>query len=401
MKIMDRFHRLIGYLLISSFTATASAQPLTTNQTQAKAIKTTAKPQPIMDSGERFLFVVDTSSRMRKLDDASGQTLFDLIFSGVSSHMTNGDTFGLWTFNEQAYAGQFPMQVWHSASNLPLASVAATFLKQQKYDGKARIGPLLTRLASVVTAVKDVNIFIISDGNTPLEGTALDTVLNGVYNQKRKEQKASKKPFITTLVMRGGQLVQGDVTLPGEAIQLPARVPKPVVAKTTTTPPRKPSAANTNSFKGKVLAQAPPDPRTNFVMRATPPPVSGTIVTQTSKTNIQAQGATVSTAIVASASVPTHPSHSSQTTNTPAAAPPPFSAFVAATPVAAREKTVDAIAPVAATLAPANPLLRPGGLIMSGALLLLAALTMLYWGLRRVRAASAQTSFISRSMDRH
>src|SRR4029453_3929583 len=86
----------------------------------------------------RFLFVVDTSSSMKRLDAANRQTIFDLIYDGLNGRMRSNDTYGLWTFAEDAHAGEFPMQIWNPTNNLNLATEAATFLKSRPYKGKVR-----------------------------------------------------------------------------------------------------------------------------------------------------------------------------------------------------------------------------------------------------------------------
>jgi hypothetical protein len=58
--------------------------------------------------------------------------VFDLIFSGIDGYMRDGDTFGVWTFDEEVGTGKFPMQVWNSEKPLEGASRAATFVRGQE-----------------------------------------------------------------------------------------------------------------------------------------------------------------------------------------------------------------------------------------------------------------------------
>src|SRR5262245_56979671 len=101
MKIMDG-RLALGCALLLSATLSAATNP------------------PAPPPGQRFLFLVDTSAAMKKIDASTRQALFDLIHSGINGQMTNGDTFGIWTFNEQVYTGQFPMQTWHVDRVVPL-----------------------------------------------------------------------------------------------------------------------------------------------------------------------------------------------------------------------------------------------------------------------------------------
>ena len=77
----------------------------------ATTIASTSASKAAADGG-RFLFVVNTSSSMRRIEPATRQAVFDMVFTGLNGYMRSGDTFGLWTFNEETQAGDFPMQVW-------------------------------------------------------------------------------------------------------------------------------------------------------------------------------------------------------------------------------------------------------------------------------------------------
>src|SRR2546426_10053828 len=89
-------------------------------------------PQKPAPSGNRFLFVVETSAAMNHLEHGGRQAVFDLIYSGFEGRMRKGDTYGIWTFNQNVYAGVYPMQVWDGQRNLEHASAVGRFLKGQK-----------------------------------------------------------------------------------------------------------------------------------------------------------------------------------------------------------------------------------------------------------------------------
>src|SRR6185503_19629288 len=113
--------------------------------------KSTNSPAPLPD-GDRFLFIVETSASMRKLDAASRQAVFDMIFTGLNGRMKESDTYGIWTFNEQTHPGLFSMQTWKSAEALQQASAAALFLKNQPYELHPQIGVALVKLDTVIRA---------------------------------------------------------------------------------------------------------------------------------------------------------------------------------------------------------------------------------------------------------
>ena len=223
----------------------------------AAPVQKTARPP---STAERFLFVVNTSSSMKRLDAANRQTLFDLIYEGLNGRMRSNDTYGIWTFDENTYAGEFPMQIWNPTNNLNLASQAATFLKSRRYRGATQFQPMVGKLMSVIRTVKDVNIFIISDGDTPFAGTSVDQTVNASYAARATERRRAKKPFITTLVARDGSISAGSVTIAGEPIALPDR-PVPVrTVKADISTLRSASSNSTQMSTGAVSASVQPKP---------------------------------------------------------------------------------------------------------------------------------------------
>ena len=60
----------------------------------------TQVPKKGATDGNRFLFVVDTSRTMKRIEDAGKEVAFNLVHSGIENRMQAGDTFGVWTFSE-------------------------------------------------------------------------------------------------------------------------------------------------------------------------------------------------------------------------------------------------------------------------------------------------------------
>jgi hypothetical protein len=195
----------------------------------AIAAPSAAPPPPY--EGNRFLFVVETSSAMKKLAEATRQTVFEMILSGLDGQMQPGDTFGLWTYQTEPRTGRFPMQVWHPTNALASATRAAVFLGEQKYSGKANTVDLLLDLGALRRAVGDLNVFILSDGSTQFQGTQFDPLINAQFDLLQKKRARAKKPFVTTLIVRDGKTINGFAFLAGEHIPLPGlRKPPPALA---------------------------------------------------------------------------------------------------------------------------------------------------------------------------
>jgi hypothetical protein len=196
--------------------------------------RATPKPPTPPSNAQRFLFIVNTSASMRRLEHDGRQALFDMIYTGLDGYMQTGDTYGLWTFNDQITAGAFPMQGWNTNQLLSLASRATLFVKEQPYSGKKPcLEGVVTAAQSVLRVVEDLNILIISDETPHLQGTPFDDLVNGLYEKFADEVHRTGKPIVTSIVARDGLLANATVTLAGERIFLPPRpelVPPPAPA---------------------------------------------------------------------------------------------------------------------------------------------------------------------------
>jgi hypothetical protein len=228
-----------------------------TGQTNTPARRAPAKPPRAVPAGNRFLFILETSAAMNRLEHGGRQAIFDLIFSGIDGRMRNGDTYGIWTFNELPYAGFYPMQTWTAQQNLELATGAGRFLKTQKYEKNGNLTNLLKQVQAVVRTVKDLNVVIVTDANTPANGTPFDAELNAQYRANAPQVRETKRPLITTLTARAGQITATCVTLAGETIVLADLAPQTNHAVKAEVGPL-PGPAATN--EAAALATAPKKP---------------------------------------------------------------------------------------------------------------------------------------------
>src|SRR5687767_13157288 len=192
--------------------ATAMAAPVglaqaasSTARTNSPARRTPATPAKTIPDGNRFLFILETSAAMNKLEHGGRQAIFDLIYSGMDGRMRNGDTYGIWTFNELPYVGFYPMQIWDARKNLEQATAAGRFLKTRKYEKNGNLTNLLQQVQTVVRMVKDLNVVIVTDANTLSSGTPFDPEINAQYLAHAPQVRETKRPLITTLTARAGQ----------------------------------------------------------------------------------------------------------------------------------------------------------------------------------------------------
>src|SRR6266702_5793055 len=194
-----------------------------------------ARPPKAPADGNRFLFVVATSQSMGRFEHSGRQAVCDLIYSGIDSQMRAGDTYGVWTFSDQIHAGVFPLQVWNPKATLPLASRVGLFLEAQQYGKGARLDRVMAKLLPLIRSVKDVNILIISDGESRLKGTPFDDRINSTAHKISFNARRAKKPVVNTLVARDGKIISVPIVIAGEPVKLPgliALAQKPPAAET-------------------------------------------------------------------------------------------------------------------------------------------------------------------------
>ncbi len=426
-------------LLLLACVGFSDLSPAATNVASTSTLKAAA-------DGGRFLFVVNTSSSMRRIEPATRQAVFDMVFTGLNGYMRSGDTFGLWTFNEETQAGDFPMQVWDAQNPMDTAARVAAHLRTQRYSGGSDTSALMPKLQSVIGAVRNVTIFIVMDAGTKFEGTSFDESANNSIQRQAREQARAKKPFITTIIAREGRVAAAFVTIAGQPINLPER-PAPALVKKPAAPAAvaeaKPASApapipipqrakiieivsKTNAPKpvvesntaapAVVVAPPPPAPKPVPAPEPVVTPQAALIITNAPKVTNEVVAFAVARVEplppvpVAAAT----PAHTPEQEPAPKPVPPAFTALMPKPKmrVSARElmpQPIEAQVPVepldasvqsmqAAVVVP-QPGLSPMVLLIIGGLLLASAMFLIAVVLRRLRPAP-QPSLISQSMDR-
>lgn len=219
---MTKFYLLL--LIISNFAGLSFSAELSTGSSTNLAREE-----------NRFLFVVETSLPMGRMSKAAAETVRELIGSGMQGQMQPGDTFGIWTFNEQLSA-EFPMQQWTPAGSEKFAQDAFDYLKKKRFEKKAVLLTVIKPLSPVIKSSRAITVILISGGKEPMSGTPFDQEINSVYPVYASELREAKLPFVTILVGRNGKWVAHSVNSSLGPIQIPNPpiVPVPVVLRPAT-----------------------------------------------------------------------------------------------------------------------------------------------------------------------
>ena len=216
-------HWLLGGLLLATGLASFSL-PAQTN--------TVTKAAP----SNRCLLIVDTSRSMQRCTDATLKVVQDLLMSGLDGQLRRGDTLGLWTFNQDLYAGRFPLQAWSSEGQGSIATRAVAFLKAQKYEKRANFDKVLPALTGIIKGSERITVILISSGDESIQGTPFDDRINEVYKRLHNQQQKARMPFVTVLRAQNGRLADFAVNTPPWPLQIP---PPPRETQTVETPQHK------------------------------------------------------------------------------------------------------------------------------------------------------------------
>lgn len=207
--------------------------------------------------GNRYLFIVENSSSMKRRDEALRQTMFDFINAGFRGRMQAGDEFGVWTFNA-APETKFPLQVWTPANRLDLATKVNAFLRSQGYERRSNTEKLWHDLNSILENVSDLTVILLTSGEDPISGTPFDREINQYYKQNASTLNKAKEPVTTALLLRGGKFVAYSVLRSGDPLTLPPTPDQGRTSRTASATPQEPTELLDPSTKPSGSTNNPP-----------------------------------------------------------------------------------------------------------------------------------------------
>jgi hypothetical protein len=363
-------------------------------------------------SDNRFLFIVSTSSGMRRCREAAEACVAELVSNGVQGRMRSGDTFGLWTFDKKLHTGGFPMQVWTPELNTTLARQARGFLARQTYESKTRFDSIAGPLASVARSSRSLLVFLLTDGAEPVKGTPFDRALNEAITKNYKALKALHLPFVIVMGVEEGQYVDiklnstVHIIIPEVArIEAKTAAPAPVAATNTTAALPERAQPSAPAAAAKQTPEEPSSPRPI----AAPSPLAAPIrpapaeepkprVVPPTESQIPASTqAPVEPAPPASAALRTNPPE-----QPPAAATSPGTHLLAASgrPVGSNEPADKQLATITLPAIPAPPSAENTAILLWAAFGFLFASISLLWILLRGSKGRPSPSLISRSVEK-
>ncbi|HKI70638.1 MAG TPA: hypothetical protein VKA67_13705, partial [Verrucomicrobiae bacterium] len=217
---------LIVTLMATGVFCASAQQPLRQSDVSAPA----GERAP---SSNRYLLIVDTSRSMRERTNAVGQLIQTVLLSGMDGQMRLGDTFGVWTYNEHLYSGQFPLQLWTPDHFRRITMQAVQFLEGQHYQNKSDLATVMPDLLQLVKRSDFITVILLTDGNNEIHGTPFDGKINEFFRSWKGRQERLKMPIVVFLRGQKGKLTDYRVSTPPWPLDsLPPPPPlKPVPVK--------------------------------------------------------------------------------------------------------------------------------------------------------------------------
>jgi hypothetical protein len=185
---------------------------------------------------QRWLFIFDLSPAMQKRLPATEAVLKDFFTTAAGGQLREGDSIGVWTFDQKLHAGQFPLVNWNPNFATALTTNLTGFLRSQKFTDDSRLAAVQPALGSVVASSERLTLVIFCAGESEITATPYDRGINQNFLDGRAERKKSRQPFVVLIRARAGKYLGCTVNYPPGAINLPPFPVPPPVAPPTPTP---------------------------------------------------------------------------------------------------------------------------------------------------------------------
>lgn len=226
----------------------------------------------------RYLFVIDTSLSMTRLQESISTSVSQMIATGLDGQMKPGEVFTIWTFNEDVQQHEFPLTSWSPERSQAMGRRVGEFLRSRRFRRNSNMRTLINAIYQAKRICPRLAVFLITNGEEVLVGTPFDRNINVSYGRRFEELRSARVPFITTLLCQNSEFVSWATQAANEPFDLPAGPDgKPVVGRQrqplTSKPAPVPPDARTPPVLGPVAntlkLQDPPPAR----KQPTKPPV--------------------------------------------------------------------------------------------------------------------------------
>jgi hypothetical protein len=169
----------------------------------------------------RYLFIVDTSLSMTRLQENIAASVSRVITSGLDGQMAPGEVFTIWTFNEDVQQHEFPLTSWTPNRGTAMGERVSEFLRSRRFRREADMRALINGIYQAKRFCPRLAVFLITNGEQVLVGTPFDRQINVIYGRRFEELRGARVPFITTLICQNGEIVGWNNSAANEPLDVP------------------------------------------------------------------------------------------------------------------------------------------------------------------------------------
>jgi hypothetical protein len=187
-------------------------------------------------SGNRWLFVFNTSAAMRDRTNGMQVVTQDLLTTGMHGMLRPGDTIGIWTYSAALHADEAPLQTWSPNTAPAIAYNTVLFLQQHAYEKSAAFDDVLANMLRVIKMSDTITVILISDGSDVIKGTPFDERIASFYKTNYQSQKKAHLPVVTVLRGEKGMITTNTLSLASSPVDIP-KVPPPAPVKAAAAKP--------------------------------------------------------------------------------------------------------------------------------------------------------------------
>jgi hypothetical protein len=209
-------------------TSPAPAPPLLMPPAAPTVVTT---PRASAGPSERWLFIFDTSSAMKKRLPALDAEIRLLFGTNLGERLHTGDSIGVWTFDTQVHAGQYPLMTWQPEHAATMATNLMKFVRSQDFSGKTDFSVLKSLVERVIGTSERLTIVIFCDGEGRIHLTPYDDGINQNMVLGTAERKKSRQPLVIVVRSQQGVISGATVNYPPADVTVPPFPPLPVVVK--------------------------------------------------------------------------------------------------------------------------------------------------------------------------
>jgi hypothetical protein len=165
----------------------------------------TLRPPPRMEN--RILLVFDTAADMKKRLPDEKKGILKLFAITLGAELQDGDTIGVWTFDEDLRMGELPLQRWRAEDINIISSNIIKLVEKHRYSKTTSFDKLIPMLNRVMAGSPRLTTLVFCDGEAPVKGTPVDDAINAIFKKNEGLMRKDREPYVLVFRTQSGNYV--------------------------------------------------------------------------------------------------------------------------------------------------------------------------------------------------